>query len=187
MRLSTQFRAHATAAAFFLLAPAPASAALEEAPCDTVSVSAVLIKDNGWWGHLGGEAGCRRGALWGRIEYLDHEFRFQMGSTEITAYLQDPSAPDERHICGWGEIVGQPGRVRFRVRVQDKGRRGTEDSAGIVINPGPDGRPYIVTFRHPVSATHGGGNVQLHPAEGPRAGGFFRPQEEAACGGLPPP
>jgi hypothetical protein len=173
-------------AAFAALTPVSAEAGLTQAPCDFVTMGVVLIKDNGWWSDLGGQAGCRRGEPWGQVSYVDHEFHFHMTSVEITAYLYDPAVPNARDICGWGVVSDYPGNVRFRIRVQDNGSPGTNDMVGIVIDPGY--AAYRVSFRRPVNGGPGGGNVELHQETGPnKAPGFFTPQESQACGGLPPP
>ena len=162
--------------------------ALVPAPCDTVSFGATLIKNNGWWGDLSGEAGCRKGDLVGHVDYVDHEFKFHMRSTAITGYFYDPAVPNARDICGIGVTDGG-GSARFRVRVQDNGHgKNSADMAGLVIDSTKPPGLIVVTTRLLVNGAHGGGNVELHTNGGPPSGtGFFSPDESHACGGLPPP
>jgi hypothetical protein len=169
----------------FLGAPAWA---LVPAPCDVVSFGVIIILNTGRWADLGGEAGCRRGELWGQVGYTDHELGLHMRSVQVTAYLYDPAVPNARDICGWGMVKGHDRPVGFRVRVQDNGHPGDRDMVGIVIDPSTNGPAYRVSTRPVVFGYPGGGNIELHAATGaPPGSGFFAPDEARACGGLASP
>jgi hypothetical protein len=152
-------------------------------PCDFITGGGFVFTDSRAEANFGSHGGCKNGAFWGHMNYVDHggfmgATPYHVDSTEITAYLEDPTLPNARDICGTartnaGEIV------QFRVRMDDNGEPGTNDTCGIRLSNG-----YDVTTR-PLGdgGPGGGGNVQLHN---------FNPSSTAPisppdCGGLETP
>ena len=181
----------ALAVAATLGVPSVAQAHFVQAPCDFVTAGGFVFKDNGERANFGAHGGCKHGAFWGHVNYVDHENQFHLNSTRITGYLFDPATPNARDICGWARINDQEQEVMFRVRLVDNGEPGRADLFGITVdNHHTAGeRFYRVSSRLLANGGPGGGNVQLH--KGNRSNsidpGFFSLQEWQMCGDMAHP
>jgi hypothetical protein len=190
-RLTLAAAAACIAAAAALGTPQPAQAHWVPAPCDFVTASGYVFKDNFQMANFGVHGGCKNGEFWGHVNYVDHENQFHLNSTRITGYLYDPAMPNARDICGFGRINDQEQEVMFRVRVADNGEPGRNDLFGIMMDnwytAGP--RFYRVGARKLASGEGGGGNVQLHKANPSNTAGpgFFELREWQMCGDMPTP
>lgn len=138
--------------------------------------------------HFGAHGGCKNGKFWGNFNVIDHENNFQMKAERITGYLYDPEFPDGRDICGWARINNADNLVMFRIRLNDKGEPGKNDSFGIIIDNWHTAgeRFYKVGVRKLNNGEGGGGNIQLH--KGNRSNyveeGLFSLREYEMCGDL---
>jgi len=148
------------------VAPLTAQAHFVPAPCDFITGGGFVFKDNGEMVTFAAHGGCKKGKFWGNFNVIDHENQFHLHAVEITGYLIDPDFPDGRDICGWASINDADNLVQFRIRMNDKGEPGTDDSFGIVIdNQQTAGeRFYKVGTRLLNDGDGGGGNIQLHKA-----------------------
>ena len=169
----------------FTTVPVTAQAHWVPAPCDFITGGGFVFKDNGNMVNFGAHGGCKNGEFWGNFNVIDHENNFQMKAEQITGYLYDPAHPEGRDICGWARINSQEQLVMFRMRLNDNGEPGTNDSFGIVLDNwyAPE-RFYKVSVRKLA-----GGNIQLHkanPSTTPPAG-FFDMTETQMCGDLDRP
>jgi hypothetical protein len=159
----------------------PASAHFVPAPCDFITGGGFIFKDSGAQANFGSHGGCKNGAFWGHVNYVDHGgyngvSPYHVDSTEITGYLFDSAFPNARDICGFARTnAGET--VRFRVRMEDNGEPGRSDRFGIVLDNG-----YRVTAR-----VLGGGNIQLHKPNPSTTGPSPAPDEQTMCGGLATP
>ena len=151
-------------------------------PCDFITGGGFVFTNTGARANFGSHGGCKNGAFWGHVNYVDHggsagALPYHVDSTQITAYGEDPAFPNARDICGCartnaGEIV------QFRVRMEDNGEPGTNDTFGIVLSNG-----YILTSRLLGTSGPGGGNIQLHKPNPSTT----VPTSPPDCGGLPTP
>src|SRR5712691_5300028 len=139
------------ATAFFIaaalaLTSVPASAWEVPIPCDFITSGGFVFKDDGARANFGAHGGCKNGAFWGHVNYVDHggfagTVPYHVDSTQITGYTDDPSNPNGRDICGYARTnAGES--VRFRVHLEGNGEPGTSDKCGIVLSNG-----YLVTSR----------------------------------------
>ena len=151
------------------------------APCDFITGGGFVFTDSGARANFGAHGGCKHGAFWGHVNFLDHGFNppGHLRSTEITGYLMDPAFPNARDICGFGVVTvnGSSFTARFRVRMEDNGEPGRRDRFGIRIDGG-----YDLTTRTLV-----GGNIQLHKPNPSTTGPSPAPDEFQMCGGLSTP
>jgi hypothetical protein len=174
-----------------LALPIAAEAHMVPAPCDFVTAGGFVFKDDGNMVNFGAHGGCKNGEFWGNFNVIDHENNFQMKAERITGYLFDPEQPDGRDICGWARINNADNLVQFRIRMNDKGEPGKNDSFGIVIdNQHTAGeRFYKVSVRLLANGGGGGGNIQLHKANPSNTlqPGFFSLSEFEMCGDLDRP
>ncbi len=170
-------------AAVVTLAPAPASAWFVPTPCDFITSGGFVFTDSGAEANFGAHGGCKNGAFWGHVNYVDHGTApgYHVDSTEITGYLMDAGSPTGRDICGVAR-TNQGETVRFRVRLIDNGEPGTSDMFGIRLSNG-----YVVTTRLLGGGGPGGGNVQLHQPNPSTTGPIPAPDEFTMCGGLAAP
>ena len=84
---------------------------------------------------------------WGNLLY-------HVKSTEITAYLFNPAAPNRRDICGSAKTnAGET--VQFHVQMEDNSATGSPDRFGIRLSNG-----YLA--RGSLDDVLGGGNIELH-------------------------
>ena len=156
------------------------------APCDFITGGGFIFLNSGARANFGSHGGCKNGAFWGHVNYVDHggyngERPYHVRSTEITGYLFDETAPTARDICGWATTnAGET--VRFRVRMEDNGEPGINDRYGIRLSNG-----YLVTTRNLAEGGPGGGNIQLHKPNPSTTGPQPPPSESEMCGELETP
>jgi hypothetical protein len=151
-------------------------------PCDFITGGGFVLTDSGEKANFGSHGGCKDGAFWGHVNYVDHGGSsgvspYHVDSTEITAYGEDPAFPNAREICGMATTnAGET--VQFRVRMEDNGESGTNDTFGIVLDNG-----YILKRRPLGDGGPGGGDVRLHKPNPSTTA----PTSPPDCGGLPSP
>lgn len=152
-------------------------------PCDFITGGGFVFTDSGAMANFGAHGGCKNGAFWGHVNYVDHETSpgYHVNSTEITGYLIDPGIPNARDICGVAR-TNRDESVRFRVRMVDNGEPGTSDMFGIRLSNG-----YHVSTRLLNNGAGGGGNIQLHSPNPSTTGPVPAPDETAMCAGLVSP
>jgi hypothetical protein len=161
-------------------------------PCDFITGGGFVFKDNGERANFGAHGGCKNGAFWGHVNYVDHDpvpfagtkSPYHVDSTEITGYLMDPAFPNARDICGFARTNADE-TVRFRVRMEDNGEGSNAtapDRFGIRLSNG-----YLVTTRPLGGGGPGGGNVQLHKPNPSTTGPNPAPTEFEMCGDLATP
>jgi hypothetical protein len=165
-------------ASLLVLTSVPASSHFVPIPCDFITSGGFVYTDSGAHGNFGAHGGCKNGAFWGHVNYLDHSTAppYHVDSTQITGYLIDPAFPNARDICGIAR-TNRGESVRFRVRLEDNGEPGRDDRFGIRLENG-----YLVTTR-----LLEGGNVQLHQPNPSTTGPIPAPLEWEMCGTLTPP
>ena len=156
----------------------PASSHFVPLPCDFITSGGFVFTDAGAMANFGAHGGCKNGAFWGHVNYVDHATSppYHVDSTQITGYLIDPAFPNARDICGIAR-TNRGESVRFRVRLEDNGEPGRDDRFGIRLDNG-----YLVTTR-----LLEGGNVQLHKPNPSTTPPIPAPQEWEMCGTLTPP
>lgn len=178
--------AAAVALMMLTIVSVPVSAHFVPAPCDFITGGGFIFTDSGARANFGAHGGCKNGAFWGHVNYVDHGgfngvAPYHVDSTEITGYLFDPDFPNARDICGFARTnAGET--VRFRVRMEDNGEPGTSDRFGIRLSNG-----YLVTTRLLANGGPGGGNIQLHKPNPSTTGPEPPPDEFAMCGDLATP
>ena len=165
----------------------PAYAHFTPEPCDFITSGGFIFTDAGSMGNFGAHGGCKNGDFWGHVNYVDHNMRLHVNSTEITGYLIDPAFPNARDICGFARIQirgKNQGIMRFRVRLEDNGEPGRDDRFGINV-----ANSYIVTARSLGGGgdANGGGNVQLHLPNPSTTGPVSPLTESIMCGDLVTP
>ena len=157
-------------------------------PCDFITGGGFIFTDWASRANFGAHGGCKNGAFWGHVNYVDHGgfngvSPYHVNSTEITGYLMsdNPEFATAREICGFARTnLGE--NLRFRVRMVDNGEPGRDDRFGIVLENG-----YWVRTRTLADGGPGGGNIQLHKGNPSNTGPNPPPTEAAMCGGLPSP
>jgi hypothetical protein len=156
-------------------------------PCDFVTGGGFVFKDTGASANHGSHGGCKHGAFWGHVNYVDHggflgETPYHVRSTEITGYLFDPLVPNARDICGFARTNAGEMGIRFRVRMVDNGEPGILDLYGIRLSNG-----YHVSTRPIGDGGPGGGNLQLHKPNPSSTAPDPPPTEIEMCGDLVAP
>jgi hypothetical protein len=176
------------AAAMLFGTSVPIGAHWVPAPCDFITGGGFIFLESGARANFGSHGGCKNGAFWGHVNYVDHGgyagvSPYHVRSTEITGYLFDETAPYARDICGWATTnAAGEGRIRFRVRMEDNGEPGVNDRFGIRLENG-----YLVTTRLLANGGGGGGNIQLHKPNPSTTGPNPPPDEFEMCGELATP
>ena len=182
-KVASSFIVAAIAAAGLVITHAPASAHFVPAPCDFITGGGFVFTDLGAKANFGAHGGCKNGAFWGHVNFVDHggfmgKTPYHVKSIEITGYLMDAAFPNARDICGIASTnAGET--VRFRVRMEDNGEPGRNDRFGIRLENG-----YIVTTRLLGDGGPGGGNIQLHKPNPSTTGPNPAPDEFTMCAGL---
>ena len=164
-------------------------------PCDFITSGGFVFKDDGSRANFGAHGGCKHGAFWGHVNYVDHggfmpfgfvfTIPYHVDSTEITGYLDVPGRPNAREICGFARTNAGETNIRFRVHLEDNGEgtNATEpDRFGIRLSNG-----YLVTTRPLGGGGPGGGNVQLHKGNNSNTGPNPPPDEATMCGDVASP
>jgi len=103
-------------------------------------------RDKGTFGVAGG---MKNGALWSHLTYIDHGTGLKVKGTGVTAYTGVTGSDTMREIDGPAEINGHAGT--YRVRVDDKGEPGRNDTFEVTLSNGYYASGYLQ-----------GGNIQLH-------------------------
>jgi hypothetical protein len=155
-------------------------------PCDFITGGGFIFRDDGARANFGSHGGCKNGAFWGEVNYVDHggyngSTPYHVKSTQITGYLFDPAYPNARDICGFATTSAGE-NLRFRVRMEDNGEPGRDDRFGIRLENG-----YLVTPRSLGADASGGGNIQLHKPNPSTTGPNPSPSEYEMCGPLRTP
>jgi len=182
------FAAALIAAGTALMTSVPVSAHWVPIPCDFITGGGFVFTDSGAKANFGSHGGCKHGAFWGHVNYVDHGGEFgvspyHVSSIEITGYLIDPAFPNARDICGFARTNANNDEiVRFRVRMEDNGEPGVNDRFGIHLSNG-----YLVTARQLANGGPGGGNIQLHKGNNSNTAPDPPPDEVTMCGDLAPP
>jgi hypothetical protein len=185
-KVVSAFIVAAVVAAGLIITRAPVSAHFVPAPCDFITGGGFVFTDLGAKANFGAHGGCKRGAFWGHVNYVDHggfmgRRPYHVNSTQITGYLMDEAFPNARDICGWARTnAGET--VRFRVRMEDNGEPGVNDRFGIRLSNG-----YLVTARRLADGGPGGGNIQLHKPNPSTTAPSPLPDEFTMCGDLATP
>src|ERR1700730_11705878 len=127
-------------------------------PCDFITSGGFVRTDGGKEANFGAHGGCKLGAFWGHVNYVDHTTEYHVDSIQITGYLTPSPGSNLRDICGMARTNNgaDPQPVFFRVRLIDNGEPGVADQFGIRLSSG-----YVVTTRLLNAGMGGGGNVQL--------------------------
>ena len=186
-KVVSAFIAAAVVAAALIITRAPAIAHFVPAPCDFITGGGFIFTDYAEKANFGAHGGCKHGAFWGHVNYVDHggylgTRPYHVNSIEITGYLMDDaSMPTTRDICGWARTNADE-IVRFRVRMEDNGEPGRDDRFGIRLSNG-----YFVSARLLGDGGPGGGNIQLHKPNRSTTAPDPPPDEFAMCGGLATP
>ena len=156
-------------------------------PCDFITGGGFVFTDSGARANFGSHGGCKNGAFWGHVNYVDHgavpgATPYHVDSTQITGYLVDPAFPNARDICGFARTnLGET--VIFRVRMDDEGEPGTSDTFGIRLSNGYD----VSSRRLGDAGGSGGGNVQLHKPNPSSTAPDPPPTEVQMCDGITTP
>jgi hypothetical protein len=151
-------------------------------PCDFVTSGGFVLTPAGAMANFGAHGGCKKGAFWGHVNYVDHGIGLHVDSTEITGYLTPAPLSNVRDICGEARTnMPEPQPVRFRVRLIDNADP-TKDEFGIRLSNG-----YVVPTSPLGGGGPGGGTVQLHEPNPSTTGPTVPPSEFAMCGILAAP
>jgi hypothetical protein len=165
--------------------PVPPGGGTVPVPCDFVTSGGFVLTSSDAMANFGAHGGCKKGAFWGHVNFVDHGLNYHVNSIEITGYLTPPPPSNVRDICGWATTnANEPQPVRFRVRLIDN-QDGTKDEFGIRVSNGYF--EYFVTTRPLGRGGPGGGRVQLHEPNPSTTGPVPPPLEAAMCGGLAAP
>ena len=127
-KVARSFMAAAVAAAGLVITYTPVSAQ-PPPPCDFVSSGGFIITQQGAEGNFGADGGCKNGAFWGHVNYVDHggfleTTPYHVSSIEVTGYLE--IAPNVRDICGIAQTNADEAEpVHFRVRLVSNRGPGT--------------------------------------------------------------
>lgn len=103
---------------------------------------------------FGVQAGIRRGAFWGGLNYIDHGTGMHVKSRTVTSVEFDPNDADCLLITYDVTIDGEPGEAA--VRACDKGEPGRDDIFEITLSNGYTAHGTLG------GDGSGGGNIQLH-------------------------
>lgn len=151
-------------------------------PCDFVTSGGFVVTDSATMANFGAHGGCKKGAFWGHLNYVDHAGDYHVDSTKITGYLTPSPGSNIREICGIADTNEDEPPVRFRIRLVDEGEPGSSDVFGIRLSNG-----YHVTGRLLGGGFPGGGNVELHSPNPSTTAPNPVPDELTMCGGLASP
>jgi hypothetical protein len=168
-------------------------------PCDFATSGGFVVNPlTGKKANFGVHGGCKNGAFWGHLNFVDHANGYHVNSVEVTAYLA-PNGVEApvRDVCGIAQTnnPADPEFVYFRARLIDNGEPGGADQFGLLLGPAGGAATYQVppagtldqygmpAFVLTLGTARPGGNVQLHS---PNPSTVVLPgvDEAAACGGL---
>jgi hypothetical protein len=159
-----------------------AEVAMVPSPCDFVTSGGFVVTDGSAMANFGAHGGCKKGAFWGHVNYVDQSTDFHVDSTRITGYLTSSNDPTIRDICGVADTNTGAAPVLFRVRLVDNGEPGSSDVFGIRLSTG-----YHVSTRSLGAGFAGGGNVDLHDPNPSTTAPNPTPDELTMCGGVAAP
>lgn len=169
------------------LTPATVQARMEQQvpdPCDfTTSGGFVVNPATGKKANFGVHGGCKNGAFWGHLNYVDHANGYHVNSVEVTAYLAPNGVESPvRDVCGIAQTnnPADPEFIYFRARLVDNGEPGSNDQFALKL--GGTASPYEVPLLS-LGAARPGGNVELH-SPNPSTVVLPTVDETTACGGL---
>lgn len=157
-------------------------AAAVPSPCDFVTSGGFVVTDSMTMANFGAHGGCKKGAFWGHVNYVDHAGDYHVDSTRITGYLTPFPGSNIRDICGVADTNADEPPVLFRVRLVDDGEPGSSDVFGIRLSNG-----YHVATRLLGAGFSGGGNVELHSPNPSTVAPSPAPDELTMCGGVDAP
>ncbi len=178
--VARSFMVAAVAAAGFVIAYAPLSAQ-PPPPCDFTNAGGFVITSSGAEANFGAHAGCKNGAFWGYLNYVDHggyleTAPYLVNSLEITGYFE--IAPNVRDVCGIAQTNADEAQpVYFRARMVDN-EQGTPHAFGIRLSNG-----YLVKLRPLGDGGPGGGYVRIHNTN-PSTTGPDPTDVDTMCAGL---
>jgi hypothetical protein len=158
------------------------SAAAVPSPCDFVTSGGFVVTDSSSMANFGAHGGCKKGAFWGHVNYVDHATDYHVDSTRITGYLTPLQGSNIRDICGVADTNADEAPVLFRLRLVDDGEPGSSDVFGIRLSNG-----YHVATRFLGAGFAGGGNVALHGSNPSTIAPNPAPDEFTMCGGVDAP
>jgi hypothetical protein len=152
-------------------------------PCDFVTSGGFVVHPETLEkANFGVHGGCKNGAFWGHLNFVDHANGYHVNSVEVTAYLAPEGVLSSvRDVCGIARTNNpdDPEFVYFRARLVDNGEPGGADQFALKL---ATPSAYSVPLLH-LGTARPGGNVQLHSPN--RSTVVFPPVDEAqACGGL---
>jgi hypothetical protein len=186
-------RAAALAAALVPLASVAVSPAVAQgggsggvptvpSPCDFVTSGGFVLTNGGQPANFGVHGGCKNGAFWGHLNYVDHSTGLHITSVGVTGYLTPSPGSNMRDFCGQATTKSGNEPVFFRIRLVDNGEPGIADLFGIRLSSG-----YSVSPRPLGGGMEGGGNIQLHDPNPSTTGPDRPPTESAMCNGVAEP
>jgi hypothetical protein len=141
------------------------------AHCDFITGGGFIVRDSGAKANFGAGGGCKNGAFWGHLQYIDHGNGLNVHWLTITNYIQienrgaenDPKRMGTRHVCGTAR-TNRFGDVDFRIHMTDNGEPGVDDIFAIRLGQGG-----AIVYTTEFDSDHtlggggpGGGNIQLH-------------------------
>lgn len=154
-------------------------------PCDFVTSGGFVVNPaTTKKANFGVHGGCKNGAFWGHLNFVDHANGYHVNSVEITAYLAPEGVLSPvRDVCGLAQSnnPNDPDEFFFRVRLVDNGEPGGPMLDQFALKLGVPSA-YEVPLLH-LGTARPGGNVQLHS---PNRSTVVLPtvDELTACGGL---
>jgi hypothetical protein len=80
-------------------------------PCDFVTSGGFVLTPAEAMANFGAHGGCKKGAFWGHVNYIDHGMGLHVDSTQITGYLTPAPLSNVRDICGEASHVRPPRRA----------------------------------------------------------------------------
>ena len=151
-------------------------------PCDFATSGGFVVGPTGRKANFGVHGGCKNGAFWGHLNFVDHANGYHVNSVEVTAYLAPEGVTSPvRDVCGIAQTnnPADPEFVYFRARLIDNGEPGSGDQFALKLSTSP---AYEVPLSF-LGAARPGGNVQLH-SPNPSTVVLPTVDEGTACGGL---
>lgn len=154
-------------------------------PCDFVTSGGFVVNPaTGKKANFGVHGGCKNGAFWGHLNFVDHANGYHVNSVEVTAYLAPEGVLSPvRDVCGIAQSnnPADPDEFFFRVRLVDNGEPGGPMLDQFALKLGVPSA-YEVPLLY-LGTARPGGNVQLHS---PNRSTVVLPavDELTACGGL---
>lgn len=142
------------------------------AHCDFLTGGGFIVRDSGAKANFGIGGGCKHGAFWGHLQYIDHGTGLNVHWLTITAYFaietrgeeNDPKRKGTRAICGTARTNTPVGDVDFVVVATDNGEPGVDDEFRIQLK-----KNGVIVYTTAGDSNHtlggsgpGGGNIQLH-------------------------